>query len=105
MPGGVRVFAGVLVWRAVTAQRDAAGLTSPQVDPLRSDLHAFVTLAALRLFDRCGRVEMRTASVRHYSVNLFRVLRTRNALVTWGIERCLVFPPLPMVWRDKRRLM
>src|SRR5438876_475067 len=33
MPGGVRVFAGVLVWRAVTAERDTTCLAGPQMNP------------------------------------------------------------------------
>jgi hypothetical protein len=40
----------------------------------------------LRPLDRCDRVEMRTASVRHYNGSLFRVLNTRNALVTGGLK-------------------
>ena len=47
--------AGVLrrvpVRRAIAAPRTATRLASAQVGPERSDLHALVTLANLRLFD------------------------------------------------------
>jgi len=51
MPALVRVFAGVLVWRAIAAERDSTRLARPQMDPLRADLHAFFAFAALRPFD------------------------------------------------------
>jgi hypothetical protein len=51
MPGGVGMFAGVTVRRAVAAERNAARLTSAQMDPLCADLHALLAFAALRLFD------------------------------------------------------
>ena len=65
MPARVRVFARMMVWRAVATERDSAFLTRPQMNPVRTDLHAFFTFAALRLLDRFNRVEMRTASVGH----------------------------------------
>jgi hypothetical protein len=51
MPGCVRVFAGVTVWRAVTAERYTARLAGAQMNPLRADLHTFLAFAALRLFN------------------------------------------------------
>ena len=51
MPAGVRVFARVLVRRAVTAKRDATCLARAQVDPARADLDTFLAFAALRLLD------------------------------------------------------
>ena len=63
MPGGVRVFAGVPIWRAVTAERDTTCLAGPQMNPVCANLHAFFTLAARSVFDRRNRVEMRAASV------------------------------------------
>lgn len=68
MPTLVRVFSGVPVRRTVAAERDAACLAGPQMNPVVADLHAFFAFAALRLFDRCDRVEMRTASLRHCSI-------------------------------------
>ncbi len=65
MPSAVRVFAGVLIWRAVAAERDAAFLAGSQVDPLRSDLHAFFAFTALRLFDGRDRFEVRTRGIIH----------------------------------------
>jgi hypothetical protein len=45
------MLTGVTVWRAVTAECDAARLTRPQMDPFIANLHAFLAFAALRLFD------------------------------------------------------
>ena len=80
MPALMRVLGGVTIRRGVATEGDAACLTSPQMNPVVADLHAFFAFAALRPFDRCDRVEMRTASVRHHSKSLFRVLRARNAV-------------------------
>jgi hypothetical protein len=38
------------------------------MNPVVADLHAFFAFKALRPFDRCDRVEMRTASLRHCSI-------------------------------------
>ena len=86
MSGRVRVFSGVPIWRAVAAERDAAFLAGPEMHPVCADLHAFFAFAALRLFDQCDCVEMSASLVRHYSVSLFRVMGTRNALVTGGLR-------------------
>jgi hypothetical protein len=51
MPAGVRVFAGMPVRRAVAAERDATRLARAQMDPGRTDLHAFFAFTALRLLD------------------------------------------------------
>jgi hypothetical protein len=51
MAGGVRVFAGVLVRRAVAAERNAAFLAGAQMYPVVADLHALRAFAAFRLFD------------------------------------------------------
>ncbi len=72
MCGCPRMFAGVLIWGAVATKRNATRLARAQMNPARTDLHAFFTFAALRLLDRFNRVEMRTASVGHCSLSLFR---------------------------------
>jgi hypothetical protein len=51
MPAVVRVFAGVLISRAVAAERDTACLAGSEMNPVAADLHAFFTFAALRLLD------------------------------------------------------
>lgn len=51
MPGCVRVFSGVTIWRAIAAERDAALLARAQMYPACPDLHAFFAFAALGLFD------------------------------------------------------
>jgi len=67
MPGGVRVFAGVLIRRAVAAQRDSTRLARPEMHPIGTDLYAFFAFATMRLFDRLNRdrIQMRTASRTH----------------------------------------
>ena len=65
MPSTVRVFAGVLVWRAVAAERDAAFLAGSQVDPLRPDLYTLIALAAFCAFDVRNRFEVRTRGIIH----------------------------------------
>ena len=72
MAACVRMFAGVLIWGAVATKRNATRLARAQMNPARTNLHAFFTLAALRLLDRFNRVEMRTASVGHCRLSLFR---------------------------------
>ena len=71
MPGRVRVFAGVLIWRAVAAERDTACLARAQMNPIATDLHALGAFANLRLLHEIDRVEMTTTAFRH---NYFRLL-------------------------------
>jgi hypothetical protein len=93
------VFAGVTIWRAIAAKRHAACLARPQVDPRRPDLHAFLAFAALRLFDRRDRVEMRAPPIRHCDVTLFHVANRRNVLIT----RAGFSNPVPSRLRPRRR--
>ena len=64
---GMCVFAGVLIWRAVAAQRDSTRLARPEMHPIRTDLHAFFTFATMRLLDRLDRdcIQMRAPSRIH----------------------------------------
>jgi hypothetical protein len=55
MPTGVRVFAGVLIRRAVAAQRDSTRLTRPEMHPVGTGLYAFFAFATMRLLDRLDR--------------------------------------------------
>ena len=59
MAACTRMFGGVAIRRVVTAQRRAALLARPQMDPLLADLHAFCALAAFRAFDIFYRSDMR----------------------------------------------
>ena len=77
MSGGARVFAGVLVRRAVAAQRDTALLTGAQMHPFRSDLHALSAFGDFRQFDRRDRVEMRAAAIGHLRLLLFDAVNRR----------------------------
>jgi hypothetical protein len=67
MSTGAGVFAGVLIRRAIAAQRDSTRLARPQMNPRRSDLYAFLAFATMRLLDRLDRdrIQMRTASRTH----------------------------------------
>jgi hypothetical protein len=65
MAACVRVFTGVTIWRTVTAERHAARLAGAQMDPVRTDLHAFFAFAPLRLFNGPDCLEMRAALGRH----------------------------------------
>ena len=67
MSTGVRMFAGVLIRRAVAAKRDSTCLARPQMNPVAADLHAFFAFAPFRLLDRLNRdrIQMRTASGTH----------------------------------------
>jgi hypothetical protein len=67
MSTGVRVLAGVLIRRAVAAQRDSTRLARPQMHPIGTDLYAFFAFATMRLLDRLNRdrIQMRTASGIH----------------------------------------
>ena len=65
MSTGARVFAGVLIRRAIAAQRDSTRLARPEMHPIGTDLHAFFAFASLRLLNRFNRIQMRTASGVH----------------------------------------
>ena len=65
MPARVRVFACMSVWRAVATKRDSTCLAGPQMNPVRTDLHAFFAFTALRVFDRLDRVKMSATSIGH----------------------------------------
>jgi hypothetical protein len=67
MSTGVRVFTGVLIWRAVAAQRDPTRLARPEMHPVAPDLYAFFAFATMRLLDRLNRdcIQMRTSSRIH----------------------------------------
>jgi hypothetical protein len=69
MPALMGVLGGVMIRRGVATESDAAGLTSPQMNPVVADFHAFFAFAALRRFDRCDRGDVETG--RHMSVPLF----------------------------------
>jgi hypothetical protein len=51
MSRGVRMFAGVTIWRAVAAERHPASLARPQMNPVAADLDALFAFTALRLLD------------------------------------------------------
>jgi len=48
---GMRVFAGMPIRRTVATERNATRLARPQMNPVRTDLFAFLAFAALRLLN------------------------------------------------------
>jgi hypothetical protein len=58
MPAGIRMFAGVPIWGAVAAERDAALLARAKMDPMVADFHALFAFLTLRMFYRPNRFEM-----------------------------------------------
>ena len=65
MPGTVRVFAGVLVWRAIAAERNSTRLARSKMNPLRPNLYTLIALAAFCVFDVRNRFEVRTRGIIH----------------------------------------
>src|SRR5207244_12839562 len=65
MAGRPRVLAGVSVGGVIAALGRAALLTGAQVDPPRTDLHALLALAALRVPDGGNRCYVDTGLVGH----------------------------------------
>lgn len=67
MSTGVRMFAGVLIRRAVAAQRDSTRLARTEMHPIGTDLYAFFAFATMRLLERLNpdRIQMRTSSGTH----------------------------------------
>lgn len=51
MSARMSMFAGVLIWRAVAAECDSARLACPEMDPIGSNLYAFLAFAPARLLD------------------------------------------------------
>jgi hypothetical protein len=78
MSGDVCVFTGMAIRRAITTECHAALLTRAQMYPLRADLHAFSAFAAIGVFDRRYRVEMRAASARHRCLFSQYLMNGRN---------------------------
>ena len=68
MPDRACVSAGVLIGRAITTQRHAAFLTSPQMDPGRADLHAFLAFRPCWSFDRGDRIDVGASLFRRHRV-------------------------------------
>ena len=64
------VLCSVAIWRVVTAQRRAARLTGPKMNPLVADLQALFAFPPLRMFDAGNRADMR-ASFSSHCVLLF----------------------------------
>lgn len=66
------VLAGVLVRRRITAARDAAVLTRPQVNPSAADRYTFLAYQLARRPDRFDRRDVGAGCLVHGSSSLFR---------------------------------
>src|SRR5262249_15830286 len=79
MLGRMRVLGRMFVRRGITAKRDAARLTCPQMDPAGADLHTLRALSLLRKLHmfRVNRVDMRTSG--GHAPSLSRGTRVRVA--------------------------
>ena len=75
---GACMFAGMPVRRAVATERHTTCLARPQMHPVAADLHTLRAFAVLRLFNGRDRIEMRAASVGHWSIYVFRYSDTGN---------------------------
>jgi hypothetical protein len=73
MTAHLRVPGGVAVGRAVAAQRRAAFLAGPQMDPVRADFHTLVALMALLVFDGLDGAEVGTAWSRCHCLSLVSI--------------------------------
>jgi hypothetical protein len=67
MSTGSCVFAGVLIRRAVAAQRDSTRLARPEMNPVAADFYALFAFATMRVLYRLdrNRIQMRTTSDIH----------------------------------------
>jgi hypothetical protein len=69
MPSYLRVLRGVTIRGVVTTMSTSAFLARAQVDPVTTDLYAFVALIPLRRLDRGNRAEVSAASFCHEPLN------------------------------------
>lgn len=65
MFGGACVLRRVTIRRAVTATRDAAGLTGSQMNPPTPDLHTLFTHARFRKLNELNRLDVRALLFSH----------------------------------------
>jgi hypothetical protein len=65
MTGGVGVLGRMTISRIVAAKCHSAFLTSAEMDPRITNLHALGALANLRLLNRINSIEMRAAAISH----------------------------------------
>jgi hypothetical protein len=63
MPSRAGMLCRVTIRRTIATQRDAARLTSAQVNPLITDLHALFTFATLRMLNRLDSFDMSTTFI------------------------------------------
>jgi hypothetical protein len=74
MSARTSVLGGMAIRRIITAQRCAASLTGPQMDPSGAYLYALFALTPLRMPDSCNLIYMNASFFSH------RLLPIRSAL-------------------------
>src|SRR5256885_13076939 len=104
MTGGAGVLGGMLVGRAVAAQRGAALLARSQVDPVRADLHALGALPALGVPHGRDRTEVSAARSEEHTSELQSPcnLVCRLLLEKKKNSRSRVPAVCPSTWRARR---
>src|SRR5437667_12893043 len=73
VPVRTRMFARVLLRRAVAAQRRTAALARTQMHPSSADLHTLSALTALSMLDRCNRGKMGAGFFRRHFTSLSKI--------------------------------
>ena len=96
------MFAGVLIWRTVAAQRDSTCLARSQMHPIGPNLHAFFAFAPVRLLYRVNRdrIQMSTTLDIHRSISVTMLGSLMNCA---GLPGSCEFRQLPFRLRLLRR--
>src|SRR6266446_2052 len=81
---GAGVFAGMPIWRAITAEGHAACLARPQMHPVAADLDALFAFGALQLLDCFDCIQMRAAAVVHDWLTVVRFYLVMRYVVMTG---------------------
>src|SRR6266702_2702069 len=97
---GAGMFAGMPIWRAITAERDATGLARAQMNPVAAALHALCAFGALRLLDCFDCIQMRAAAVIHDWLTVVRFYLVMRYVVMPGSSG---FPRRPSRLRQRRQ--
>ena len=80
MPGSVRMFGSMSIWRTVATPGPATLLARPQMHPRGSDLHTLFANALVRQFDVGDAVDVRADFPGHDKVTPVYRLFTKNNL-------------------------
>ena len=84
------VLTGVSIRRRIAAQRHAACLARAQVNPVRSDLNALLTLMILRMLHRLNRADVDAALTIHNRLSFVQVRRIGQVLSKQNLWRSVI---------------